>query len=38
MILDNCKWLPKIVECKDYTKWNDYLEQKSRLPKKGISE
>ena len=26
MILDNCKWLPKIVECKDYTKWNDYLE------------
>ena len=24
--MDKCKWLPKIVECKDYTKWNEYLD------------
>ena len=24
--MDNCKWLPKIVECKDYTKWEEYLD------------
>lgn len=24
--MDNCKWLPKIVECKDYNKWNEYLD------------
>ncbi len=24
--MDNCEWLPEIVECKDYTKWNEYLD------------
>ena len=24
--LKNCKWLPSIIECKDFSKWNDYLE------------
>ncbi len=24
--MDNCKWLPKIVECKDYNKWNEYVD------------
>ena len=25
--LDKCKWLPEIVECKDYNKWNEYLDE-----------
>lgn len=24
--MENCKWLPEIVECEDYTKWNEYLD------------
>lgn len=34
--LDECKWLPDIVECKDFGKWNEYLEEIYEIFKKDF--
>lgn len=25
--MNKCKWLPEIIECKDFGKWNEYLDE-----------
>ena len=37
-MLDNCKWLPNIVECKDFSKWNEYLDSLYIIFKKDFIE
>ena len=34
--MNDCKWLPAIVECKDFTKWNEYLEEIYKIFKKDF--
>mgnify|MGYP000522718430 FL=1 len=34
--LDKCKWLPEIVECKDYAKWNEYLDEIYKIFKNDV--
>ncbi len=34
--MNNCKWLPKIVECEDYNKWNEYLDSIYEIFKKDF--
>lgn len=36
IILDKCKWLPEIVECKDFNKWNEYLDEIYEIFKKDF--
>ena len=36
--MDKCKWLPDITECKDLSKWNEYLDELYRIFKKDFIE
>lgn len=38
MKLYKCKWLPDIIECKDFGKWNEYLENIYKVFKKDFIE
>ena len=34
--MDKCKWLPDIVECTDFNKWNEYLDSIYEIFKKDF--
>lgn len=34
--MDKCKWLPDIVECTDFSKWNKYLDSIYEIFKKDF--
>lgn len=34
--MDRCKWLPDIVECTDFNKWNEYLDNIYEIFKKDF--
>lgn len=34
--MDKCKWLPDIVECTDFSKWNEYLDSIYEIFKKDF--
>ena len=36
--LDKCKWLPDIIECKEYSKWNEYLDELYKVFQKDFVE
>lgn len=36
MCVNKCKWLPEIVECTDFLKWNEYLEDIYEIFKKDF--
>lgn len=36
--LNKCKWLPEIIECKDYNKWNEYLYELYKVFQKDFVE
>jgi hypothetical protein len=36
--LDKCKWLPDIVECTDFAKWNEYLDNIYEIFRKDFIE
>lgn len=38
MPLNKCKWLPKIMECRDFSKWNEYLDNLYEIFKKDFIE
>ena len=36
--MDKCKWLPEIIKCEDFSKWNDYLDELYEIFKKDFIE
>ena len=34
--MDKCKWLPDMYECKDYNKWNEYLDELYKIFQKDF--
>ncbi len=36
--MNKCQWLPEIIECKDFSKWNEYLEELYKIFKKDFIE
>lgn len=38
ILLNKCKWLPDIVECKNFNEWNKYLEEIYEIFKKDFVE
>ena len=36
--MNKCKWLPEIIECKDFSKWNEYLDELYKIFQKDFIE
>jgi hypothetical protein len=36
--LDKCKWLPEIIECKNFSEWNEYLDGLYKIFQKDFVE